>query len=69
MAPDSNRASGLPPGPSGSRIAGIFPFGFSVRYSGVQLSFLVMSIRCASYGRPISSSMIETFTPLGVFSE
>ena len=35
MAPDSNRASGLPPGPSGSMIAGILPFGLSERNSGV----------------------------------
>ncbi|MNT05485.1 hypothetical protein D3C72_1401050 [compost metagenome] len=50
-------------------IAGILPFGFSDKNSGVQVSFLPMSIRCASYGRPISSSMIETFTPFGVGSE
>ena len=35
IAPDSNSGSGLPPGPSGSRMAGILPFGFSDRNSGV----------------------------------
>jgi len=29
IAPDSNSGSGFPPGPSGSMIAGIFPFGLS----------------------------------------
>ena len=33
------------------------------------LSFLPMSTRCGSYGRPISSSVIDTFTPFGVGSE
>ena len=67
--PDSNSGSGLPPGPSGSRIAGILPFGFSERNSGVFWSSLLKSTRCTSYGSPISSSMIETLTPFGVGSE
>ena len=50
-------------------MAGILPFGLSDRNSGVQDSFLPMSIGCGSYGRPISSSVIETFTPFGVGSE
>jgi hypothetical protein len=59
----------LPPGPSGSRIAGIFPFGLSERNSGVFWSSLPKSMVCGSYGSPISSSMIDTFTPFGVGSE
>ena len=50
-------------------IAGIFPFGLSERNSGVFWSSLLKSTRCTSYGSPISSSMIETFTPFGVGSE
>jgi hypothetical protein len=69
IAPDSNNPSGLPPGPFGSMIAGILPFGLSDRNSGVFWSSLLKSTRCASYGSPISSSMIETLTPFGVGSE
>jgi len=47
-------------------MAGILPLGFSDRNSGVQVSFLVMSMVWGSYGRPISSSMIDTLTPFGV---
>jgi hypothetical protein len=50
-------------------IAGILPFGLSDRNSGVHVSFWPMLIVCGSYGSPISSSMIETFTPFGVGSE
>ena len=50
-------------------IAGIFPLGLSERNSGVFWSSLLKSTRCTSYGKPISSSMIETFTPFGVGSE
>jgi hypothetical protein len=53
----------------GSMIAGILPFGLSERNSGVFWSSLPKSTRCGSYGRPISSSMIETLTPFGVGSE
>jgi len=50
-------------------IAGILPFGFSDRNSGVCWSFLPKSTVCGSYRNPISSSMIDTFTPFGVGSE
>jgi hypothetical protein len=69
IAPDSNSGSGFPPGPFGSMIAGIFPLGLSERNSGVFWSLVLKSMRCGSYGSPISSSMIETFTPFGVLSE
>ena len=69
MAPDSKSARGAPPGPSGSMIDGIFPFGFSDTYAGDFWSFASKRTRCGSYGRPISSSMIDTLTPLGVGSE
>src|SRR5687768_16998153 len=60
-------AIGFPPGPSGSTIDGILPFGLIFRYSGVNCSLLVpMLILCARYGRPHSSSMMETLRPLGV---
>src|SRR5476649_485660 len=69
MAPDSNSASGLPSGPSGSRMAGILLFGFSDRKAGDIWSCVSKLTRCASYGRPISSSIVETLMPLGVGSE
>src|SRR5471030_1848536 len=69
MAPDSNSANGLPPGPFGSRMAGILLFGFSDRNSGDIWSLVSKRTRWTSYGRPISSSAIDTFTPLGVGSE
>jgi hypothetical protein len=50
-------------------IAGILPFGLSDRKAGVQDSFLPMSIACASYCRPVSSSAIDTLTPFGVGQE
>src|SRR6476646_10589056 len=67
IAPDSIIEIGLPPGPSGSTIDGILPFGLIFRYSGVNCSALLpMLILCTWYGRLHSSSMIETFLPLGV---
>ena len=69
IAPDSNKASGLPPGPSGSRIAGILLFGLTDRNSSVNWSRRSKSTRCTSEGSPVSSRKIETFTPLGVGSE
>src|SRR5262245_25182141 len=69
IAPDSNNGSGLPPGPFGSRIAGILLFGFSDKKSGDIWSFVSKLTRCGSYGRPVSSSMMETFTPFGVGRE
>jgi len=47
IAPDSIIAIGLPPGPPGSTIEGILPFGLIFRYSGVNCSELVpMLILC-----------------------
>src|ERR1700728_3670991 len=69
IAPDSNNARGAPPGPWGSRMAGILPLGLSERNAGDFWSLESKLTRCGSYGRPVSSSMIETFTPLGVGSE
>ena len=42
------RSAPLPPGPFGSRIAGILLFGFRLRNSGVIWSFLPKSTRCGS---------------------
>src|SRR5690242_18902162 len=50
-------------------IAGILPLGLSERNSGVLCSSRMMSTRWGSYASPVSSSMIDTFTPLGVLSE
>ena len=69
MAPDSNSASGWPPGPLGSRMAGILLLGLSARNSGESWSLVSKLTRCGSYGSPVSSSRIDTFTPLGVGSE
>ena len=69
MAPDSNSARGWPPGPWGSKMAGILLFGFSARNSGENWSLAWMSTRCASYGMPTSSSMTDTLMPLGVGKE
>src|SRR5205085_12632154 len=67
IAPDSIIAIGLPSGPSGSTIDGILPFGLIARYSGVNCSlFVPMLILCTLYGRPHSSSMMETLRPFGV---
>src|SRR5580692_2077159 len=69
IAPDSNKASGAPAGPWGSRMAGILPLGLSDKNSGDFCSLLSKLTRCGSYGRPVSSSIMETFTQLGVGSE
>jgi hypothetical protein len=69
MAPDSNSGSGAPPGPCGSMIAGILLLGLSDRNSGEFWSFVSKFTRCGSYGSPLSSSMMDAFTPLGVGSE
>src|SRR5215212_6975791 len=50
-------------------IAGILLFGLSDRNSGVIWSLLPKLTRWTSYGSPVSSSMIDTLTPLGVGSE
>jgi hypothetical protein len=47
-------------------IAGMRPFGFNDTYAGSFDSFFEMSTKWGSYTKPISSSMIETLTPLGV---
>ena len=69
IAPDSKSASGLPPGPSGSMIAGIFWYGFNEAISGERCSSRSNATRCGSYGSPVSSRKIATLTPLGVGSE
>src|SRR5260370_13806363 len=69
MAPDSNSESGFPPGPCGSRMAGILLLGKVSTNSGESWSLLSKPTRCASYGRPISSRAIDTLTPLGVGRE
>ena len=67
MAPDSIIAIGLPSGPSGSTMDGIFPLGLMRRYSGVNCSlFVLMLILCTLYGSAHSSSMMETLRPFGV---
>src|SRR3546814_7911365 len=65
----SSDLSGAPSGPFGSSIAGILLFGFSDIDSGEVWSLLSKLTLCTSYGRPVSSSMIDAFTPLGVGSE
>lgn len=55
----------------GSRSVGIRPFGFILRNQSSFCSFLLMSMACVSYSNEglsalISSSMIDTFWPLGV---
>src|SRR5580765_1150516 len=69
IAPDSNNGNGSPLGPLGSMIAGILLFGLSDRNSGDTWSLLSKLTRCTSYGRPVSSRKIDTFTPFGVGSE
>src|SRR5579871_4962250 len=69
MAPDSNRGSGLPPGPLGSSMAGILLLGLSERNSAESWSLASNRTRCGSYGSPVSSSITETFTPFGVGRE
>jgi hypothetical protein len=46
MAPDSNSAKRLPPGPSGSTIAGILLLGLIARNSGRNCSSLPMFTGC-----------------------
>src|SRR5580704_12806819 len=67
MAPDSNTLIGLPPGPSGSTIAGMRLFGLIFRNSGLNCSPLEMFTGCTVYGSPISSSATLILRPLGVF--
>jgi hypothetical protein len=47
-------------------MAGILLFGLIARNSGWNCSLALMSTAMARYGRPISSSMIETLRPFGV---
>jgi hypothetical protein len=47
-------------------MAGILLLGAILRNSGANCSPLVMSMGWTRYGSPISSSMIDTFCPLGV---
>src|ERR1700722_1097883 len=69
IAPDSNKARGLPPGPCGSRMAGILPLGLSDKNSDVFCSLPSKPTLCGSYGRAVSSSIMDIFTPFGVGSE
>ncbi|MNN59543.1 hypothetical protein D3C81_1746640 [compost metagenome] len=69
IAPDSNKGNGCPPGPFGSRMAGILLLALREMNSGLNWSSLSKLTLCGSYARPISSSMIDTLTPLGVGSE
>ena len=48
MAPDSNRAMRVPPGPSWSTMAGIRLFGESARKPGANCSPLLMSTATTS---------------------
>ena len=66
MAPDSKIEIGLPPGPSGSTIAGMRLFGEIFRKSGLNCSPLRNIHRDHVYGSPHSSSMIEILKPFGV---
>ncbi len=50
------------PGPSGSTIAGILPFGLTARNSGLNCSPFIMFTVCASYSSSISSRAILTCT-------
>src|SRR5256885_9998622 len=59
--------TGLPPGPSGSTIAGILLFGLSLRNAGAICSPLLMFTGNTLYGSPISSSATEILRPFGVF--
>ena len=66
IAPDSKIEMGAPSGPSGSTIAGMRLFGEISRKPGSNCSPVVISTIRNSYGKPHSSSMIETFHPFGV---
>src|SRR3981189_2801653 len=57
----------LPPGPSGSTIAGILLLGLIARKSGAICSPLVMLTGNTLYGSPISSSATDILRPFGVF--
>src|SRR5439155_13846445 len=59
--------TGLPPGPSGSTIAGILLFGLSLRNAGAICSPLPMFTGITLYGSPISSSATDILRPFGVF--
>src|SRR6478735_9559315 len=59
--------TGLPPGPSGSTIAGILLLGLILRKAGAICSPLLMFTGITLYGRPISSSATEILRPFGVF--
>ena len=52
---------------SPSTIAGMRLLGLICRKAGANCSFRVMSIGWARYVSPVSSSMIETLRPFGVF--
>src|SRR5665213_723445 len=67
IAPDSNTLIGLPPGPSGSTIAGMRLFGLILRKSGLNCSPWLILTGWTEYGSPISSSATEILRPLGVF--
>src|SRR6266849_10745703 len=66
IAADSKRVNGLPPGPSGSTIAGMRWLGLILRNSGLNWSPAPISIGITLYGMPSSSSAICTLWPLGV---
>jgi hypothetical protein len=65
MAPDSNTGIG-PSGVSRSTIAGMRAFGLIAMNSGLNWSPAPMFTGLSVYGRPVSSSMMETFQPFGV---
>src|SRR5580658_2405704 len=67
IAPDSKMLIGVPPGPSGSTIAGMRLFGLIFRNSGLNCSPVPMFTGCTVYGNPISSSATLILRPLGVF--
>jgi hypothetical protein len=52
---------------SGSTITGILLLGLSARNPGLFCSPLSIFTIWTSYGRPVSSSMIEALWPLGVW--
>ena len=73
MAPDSKTRVGV--GVLRSRRAGIFEFGFTATKPEPNCAPVLMGVIHASYSAPLwpaassSSSMMVTFTPLGVPSE
>jgi hypothetical protein len=60
------QADRLTAGAVGIDDCGDLAVGVEAEEFGRLLVVLRESTRCASYGRPVSSSMIDTFTPLGV---